>query len=143
EHDVRLAVARALHGLLAVRGQADELHVGQRLDEPAEAVPDDAVVVGDEDADHRAGTSNSTVVPSPGRECTARVPRDCFTRVPSSGRPTWPCSARASRSPGAKPLPSSVTTSRVVSSIGRVTSMRTLSASAYFCALRSASRATR
>ena len=39
-------------------------------DQPPEAVADDAVVVGEQDADHRAGTSSSTVVPSPGLDST-------------------------------------------------------------------------
>src|SRR6185295_15691837 len=83
QDDVGLGLARALHGLLAIGGEGDELHVGQRLDETAEAVSDDAVVVGDEDADHRAGTSSSTVVPSPGWECTDSVPCDWRTRLSS------------------------------------------------------------
>ena len=48
----------------------DELDVVERRDQPAEAVADHAVVVGEQDADHRVGTSSSTVVPAPGAERT-------------------------------------------------------------------------
>ena len=45
-----------------------ELEPGLGLDHAAEPVAEHAVVVDDEDADHRRGTSSSTVVPAPGAE---------------------------------------------------------------------------
>ena len=104
----------------------------------------DAVVVGDEDADHRSGTSSSTVVPWPGAERIDSVPSAWRTRLVEQREADVALLAAARALAGVeKPLPSSVTTSRVSPGSGRVTSMRTVSASACFWALRSASRATR
>ena len=47
--------ARLLDRLVAVGGDADELDVVERGDQPPEAVADDAVVVGEQDADHARG----------------------------------------------------------------------------------------
>src|SRR5436190_364557 len=88
---------------IAARARVD------RGDDAAEAVADDAVVVGEQDADH-AGTSSSTVVPSPGCERTLSVPPLWRTSSSSSESPTWPSSARRARSVGSKPRPSSRTT---------------------------------
>src|SRR4051812_10765226 len=143
-HDdhVGLQLAGALDRLRPVGGGADELDVVDRRDEPAEALADHAVVVGEQHPDH-AGTSISTVVPSPGCERTLSVPPVWRTSSSSSDRPTWPSSARRSRSAASKPRPSSRTTSRVAPGDGCVTSMRTESAFACARTLRSASRATR
>src|SRR2546423_288860 len=139
---VPLAVARALDRLGPVARDADELDVLERLDQPAQAVADDAVVVGQHHA-NQAGTSSSTVVPSPGVERTASVPLDCRTRSSSNVNPRWPPSPRRARCSSLKPLPSSTTVSRVVSRDGRETATDTDRASAYLRALATASRATR
>ena len=91
QHDVGLELLGLLDRLGAVGGGADELDVLEPADQAAEAVADDAVVVGEQDADHR-GTSSVTVVPCPGAESTVSVPPACATRSPSSERPTWPSS---------------------------------------------------
>ena len=67
------------------------------------------------DADHRAGTSSSTVVPSPGRRADRQRAVAPARRGPraASGRRGRSAALR-SRSAAAKPRPSSATTSRVV-----------------------------
>ena len=110
EHDVGLGVARALDGLLAVGGEADELHVGQRLDEPSEAVADDAVVVGDEDADHRGRHLQFDGRPLAGlRNGRQRAAATGATRLCEQRQPDVALLAAALALVAAsKPLPSSV-----------------------------------
>ena len=59
-------------GFLPVCRLADKLHVGERRQQLLESVPDDRVVVGDEDADHEIGTSMTNDVPAPGLDTTSR-----------------------------------------------------------------------
>ena len=67
------------------------------------------MVVGEQHADHRAGTSSSTVVPLPGDERIASVPPACSTSPVEQRQPDVALRARAARAPrGAKPRPSSV-----------------------------------
>ena len=99
----------------------DELDVLQAGDEPSEAVADDAVVVGEQDADHVAGTSISTVVPSPGLDRTTSVPPRWPTRSSSRVSPTCPSWARSARCAASNPLPSSVTIKRMMRGSSRVT----------------------
>ena len=68
EHDIRGQQAALLEGLGAVGRHAHELDLLERGDEPSEPVADDAMVVRQDHADHRAGTSSATVVPFPGLE---------------------------------------------------------------------------
>ena len=107
----------------------------QRLDQPPETVADDAVVVGDEDADHGAGTSSSTVVPCAGRSGrrACRPPartRSVEQRAGRRGPPRRGARARPARSRGRR----RVTASRVSPPARASTSTRTVSASA--CSLR-------
>ena len=69
----------------------------ERRDQPAEAVADHAVVVGEQHADHATGTSSTTVVPAPGAERTASVPPASATKSSNNVRPTWPSPARSAR----------------------------------------------
>ena len=63
-----------LDGLGAVGGHADEGDPVQRRYQPAQAVADHPVVVGEQHTNHQAGSSNVTVVPAPGAERTSSVP---------------------------------------------------------------------
>ena len=55
EDDVGVVLAGQGDGFGAVRGLAQDLHVGRRLDHNLEAAPYQGLVVGDDDADrHRA-----------------------------------------------------------------------------------------
>ena len=45
EYDARLKPARQLHGLVAVGGLADDVHVGLQGKECAQALTDDGVIV--------------------------------------------------------------------------------------------------
>src|SRR5262249_40153790 len=78
-----------------------------------QGVPDEAVVVGEENLERHSHSSNGTVtdsrVPAPGAEATSSVPprRSARSRVlvsPSPGGPLWTIVA-----PVLKPTPSSVT----------------------------------
>ena len=64
------------HGLGAVRGLGDDLHVGLAVEQQPQAAAHDAVVVGDEQP-HRAGSAQSQLdgaCPSPGAERTSSAP---------------------------------------------------------------------
>jgi hypothetical protein len=116
--------ARALdldHGLVAVAGLAHHLHARVALQQRAQAVAEDRVVVGEEDPERRhrvRGTRRVATVPPPGagarrtspscRAATARAmvrpsPRPRALRVETNGS-----KARA-RTSGDTPSPSSVT----------------------------------
>ena len=79
-----------LDRLDAVRGHPDELHVRLRGDHTPEAVTEHSVVVDDQHAGHRLGTSSSTVVPSPVAERTVNSAPDCRASSSSSDSPRWP-----------------------------------------------------
>ena len=89
------------------RRSADELDVVEPIDQPPEAVADDAVVVGEQDADHRGGHLQlDRSCPRPGAESTASVPSASRTRSSSSVRPRWPSSQRVrSRGPAREAAP--------------------------------------
>ena len=53
EQDVRLELAHQLDGLRAVRGFADDAEARLHLQQLAQPVAEDGMVVGDEDADRR------------------------------------------------------------------------------------------
>ena len=75
---------RDLDRLLAGRGLADDLGVGDRLEQGSEAAPEERVVVGDEDPDWRLmeaassiasrGSDAVTSVPPPALEPISQVP---------------------------------------------------------------------
>jgi hypothetical protein len=80
-HDIGLHLDRELDGDFSVRGFGDDLHIRLTLDQEFQALPQDRVVVGDEDSQGRrhdhvlltesaavAGTRRMTVVPSPGAD---------------------------------------------------------------------------
>ena len=68
QHHVGGQLPAECDSLGAVRCGADELEVRLRHDHAAEPIAQHTVVVGDHHARHRAGTSSSTVVPSPAAE---------------------------------------------------------------------------
>jgi hypothetical protein len=51
-HDVRLRLHREPHGLIAVRGLADDLNLRIVFEHPAEAAPDQVVIVGEKNSNH-------------------------------------------------------------------------------------------
>ena len=51
EDHVRAALHCTAHGLAAVLGQGDDFHVGLRVDQIAQALGHDAVIVGDQNPD--------------------------------------------------------------------------------------------
>ena len=59
EHDIGPGCPGQLDCFLAVGGSADDLDVLEQAEQGLEALPDDALVVGDQHADHR-GIHNST-----------------------------------------------------------------------------------
>ena len=84
---------------LAVAGLGDDLDVVLEVEERAQALAHDGVVVGEQDADH-AGTSSRTVVPAPSVESTVSVPPSSVARSSIDVSPSrWPrTSAPAGRS---------------------------------------------
>src|SRR5690348_10023595 len=142
QDDVGLLASARLDGPGAVLDGGHHLEVRLCGDHTGEAVAHDAVVVGDQNADHPSGTSSPTRVPAPSCESMVRVPPACSASSSTSERPRWPSVRRRSRVSGPKPRPSSATTRRAVESTTR-TSTETLVASAYAITLRTASCATR
>ena len=63
QHDVGVVLGGERDRLLAVGGGADELDPVEQPEQRAEALADDALVVGEQDADH-AGSHSSTRKPS-------------------------------------------------------------------------------
>ena len=57
--DVRSERQCQLDGLLAGRSLSDDLGVGDRFEESAEAASEERMVVGDEDSDRRASSGGS------------------------------------------------------------------------------------
>lgn len=73
QDDVRRTAAAVGDRLLAVGRDAGELDVRERLDQPAEAVADDAVVVGDQHADHGRVSCAGSIAPHLARSAGAGV----------------------------------------------------------------------
>ena len=103
QHDVGGRDRQRLDRLAAVGRLADDGHVGLGVDHELEAVADQRLVVGDEDADHDAGIAARTSKPPSGRGPASSVPPRGSTRsrIPVSPRPR--------PSLGAFPAPSSQT----------------------------------
>lgn len=97
------------HGLFAVAGFADDFKAGIFAENEAEAFADNAMVVGHEDANHRAvtgwarGISARSRVPAPGTDSTTRRPPSSRTRSSMPMRP------RPRRRETSKPAPLSST----------------------------------
>src|ERR687884_2331279 len=101
-----------LVGLLAIGCLSDHLDAWLRGQERPQPLPEQRLVVHEEHADavlRHAGTTTSSVNPSPGALRTAICPPSSATRsrTPSSPNPAWPFARTSST-----PLPSSETLSR-------------------------------
>src|SRR5688572_23010780 len=111
QDDVRSKALDALNGLFAVSGLADDLDARFALEEGAQPLPDDGVIVHEEDANRPVGivghrrASTRTLVPWPGALSIWRVPPSRSTRSRMPSRPKPP----PFRSDGSKPTPSSAT----------------------------------
>ena len=99
EHrDVGVLRLGGFEGAHAVGGLGHHLHVGLAVDQHAQAGADDAVVVGDQDADHRI--LSVTEVPPFGAERTSSSPPTSRARSAMPRRPS-PCDAGIAGARGA------------------------------------------
>ena len=73
EHDVGVVAGRERDRLLPVGRRADQLDAVEQTEQRAEALAHDALVVGEQDADH-AGSHSSTRKPSPVGSAHRRPP---------------------------------------------------------------------
>src|SRR5439155_20190221 len=108
EDDVRLLRPHLGDRVVDVARLADDVDVRLRAQQHAQAGADDRVVVDDDDADHRAGTSTTSVVPDPGADSICSRPSTSATRsrIPDSPIPSLLDGGMS----GEKPCPSSSTT---------------------------------
>ena len=83
---VRVGARGGVDGGLAVAGLGDDLDVVLEVEERAQALAHDRVVVGEQDADH-AGTSSRTVVPAPSVESTLQRAAELGRALLHRGQP--------------------------------------------------------
>src|SRR5205814_3916718 len=111
QEDIEIELTDALHHLMAIPRLAHDVEVDRCLEQLAQSLPDDGVIVGDDDPDHGAGPSpqgsrSSTWVPRPCELETLASPPRSDARSRSPRRPNE-FGFRASSDE--KPMPSSRT----------------------------------
>src|SRR5262249_48429711 len=144
QHDIRPDALVHGDGLLAALGLADDLDARLAVEQRAQPLPHDGVVVDEQHPDRalgrfaQRGTSTRTRVPAPGALSTRSVPPSRSARSRMPGRPKPPPPRRF----GSNPTPPSPTSSAARSAR---TSSRTVARLAWAClsTLLSASCATR
>src|SRR5437588_1650613 len=111
EHDVGLVLGRQGDRLLPIRRGRNHFEVARGPQQLRQPGAHDRVIFGDDDADHRSGTSTRTRVPRPGAESIVSSPLASRARSRRMRSPKCRPAVLVSASEGSNPRPSSSTLS--------------------------------